>query len=113
MLFVRKCLLAAPLLLAAACQQAPTHPSHGQRPAEASLLTEAAALSAACSGCHSGPGTAVPSLGQMDAGAVSTRLAFYRDDIEGTTVMHRIARGYSPAQIEAISQYLGTEAGDE
>ncbi|WP_340692905.1 hypothetical protein [Hyphomonas sp.] len=55
----------------------------------------------------------VPSLDRMDAGTLSARLAFYKTDADGTTVMHRIARGYSQTQLEAISQYLSAEASDE
>ena len=36
-----------------------------------------------------------------------TALSDYRNDAEGTTVMHRLMRGYSEADIEAISAYLG------
>lgn len=113
MLFVRTCLLAISLLLAAACQQAPAHPSPEPPVSETSQLSQAATLAATCSGCHAGPGTGVPNLDQMDAGTLSVRLAFYKAETDGTTVMHRIARGYSQAQLEAISQYLGMEASDE
>ena len=113
MLFARKCLLAAPLLLAAACQQAPAHPSPEPPVSETSQLSQAATLAATCSGCHAGPGTGVPNLDQMNAGTLSARLAFYKADADGTTVMHRIARGYSQAELESISQYLGAEEGDE
>ena len=112
-MFARSCLLAAPLLLAAACQQAPALPSPEQPVADAGQLTEAATLAATCSGCHAGPGTSVPSLDRMDDGTLSARLAFYKTDADGTTVMHRIARGYSQTQTEAISEYLGAEAGNE
>jgi cytochrome subunit of sulfide dehydrogenase len=113
LLFARSCLLAAPLLLAVACQQAPVLPSSEQPITDASQLTEAASLAATCSGCHAGSDTSVPSLDRMDAVALQTRLAFYKADADGTTVMHRIARGYSQAQVEAISHYLGAEAGNE
>jgi len=31
----------------------------------------------------------------------------YKSDQSGTTVMHRIARGYTQTEIETISAYLG------
>ena len=113
MLFARSCRLVAPLLLAAACQQPPVLPSTEQPATDAGQLTDAATLAATCSGCHAGADADVPNLDRMDAGTLSVRLAFYRTDADGTTVMHRIARGYTPAQIDAISDYLGAEAGDE
>lgn len=112
-MLARSYLLVAPLLLAVACQQAPAPSSPEQPVVDASRLTEAASLVATCSGCHAGPGMGLPSLDRMDAGILSARLAFYKTDANGTTVMHRIARGYSQAQIEAISQYLSAEASDE
>ncbi|MFT5774750.1 c-type cytochrome [Hyphomonas sp.] len=112
-MFARSCLLVAPLLLAVACQRAPVLPSIDQSVTDASRLTEAASLAATCSGCHAGPGTGVPSIDRMDAGTLSARLAFYKTDADGTTVMHRIARGYSQAQVDAIGQYLGAESIDE
>lgn len=113
MLFARSCLLATTLLLAAACQQAPIAATSQQAGTDTSRLTEAAALAATCSGCHAGPGAVVTSLDRMDTGTLQERLAFYKADSEGTSVMHRIARGYSQAQVTAISQYLGAEAVDE
>jgi cytochrome subunit of sulfide dehydrogenase len=55
----------------------------------------------------------VPSLDRMNAGTLQERLAFYKADTEGTTVMHRIARGYSQTRVEYISRYLGAETVDE
>ena len=112
-MLARSCLLVAPLLLAVACQQAAVLPAPEQPVTDASRLTEAATLAASCSGCHAGPGMGVPSLDRMDAAALLARLEFYKADTDGTTVMHRISRGYSQAQTEAISQYLGAEAGNE
>ena len=113
MLFVRSILLGVSLFLAAACQQAPVLPSPERPVSETSQLSQAATLAATCSGCHAGPGMGALKLDRMDAGTLSARLAFYKTDADGTTVMHRIARGYSQAQLEAISLYLGVEASDE
>lgn len=113
MLFERSCLLVATLLSAAACQQAPISAAPEQDGSDTGQLTEAAALTATCSGCHAGPESVVPSLDRMNAGALQERLAFYKADTEGTTVMHRIARGYSQTQVESISRYLGADTVDE
>lgn len=65
------------------------------------------ALSASCSGCHSGESdTAMGPLEGRSASALASAMNFYRTDADGTTVMHRIARGYSEADVEAISSYL-------
>ncbi len=40
------------------------------------------------------------------ASELASAINFYRTDADGTTVMHRIARGYSEADVEAISSYL-------
>jgi cytochrome c553 len=36
-----------------------------------------------------------------------TALDRYRLEVDGTTVMHRLTRGYSEDQLQAISDYLG------
>ena len=70
------------------------------------------ALSASCSGCHSAlPETSMGPLSGRSASALASAINSYRTDPDGTTVMHRIARGYSEADVEAISSYLS--GGDE
>lgn len=106
MLSLRALLPAAALLAAAACQQASVSPPETPLlPAPASL-SASAALSSSCSGCHGAIGPALPGFGHLDAEALSARLATYKYDPTGTTVMHRLARGYSDEQIEMISAYL-------
>lgn len=86
-------------------------------PEETALATEAdiplgAALSLSCSGCHSPAGGAITSLEGRTAGNLRQALMTYHQDTDGTTVMHRTIRGYSKADIEAISAYLGEEAAE-
>ncbi|KCZ94123.1 c-type cytochrome [Hyphomonas johnsonii] len=40
-------------------------------------------------------------------------MATYKYDPDGTTVMHRLARGYSDEQIAMISDYLATETAND
>lgn len=90
----------------------------GPMPAvEADVATAAdmplgAALALSCSGCHSPAGGAITSLEGRSAENIRQALLVYHQDKDGTTVMHRMIRGYSEADIEAISAYLGQEAAE-
>lgn len=66
----------------------------------------AARLSAACSGCHMPGGRAIADLTGLSEVELSQSLLGYKTDEAGTTVMHRLARGYSEDDIAAISAYL-------
>ena len=66
-----------------------------------------ASLAASCSGCH-GAGNAIVSLDGLSAEAIATSLDRYRTE-DGTTVMHRLARGYTEAQVQDIAAYLVAE----
>ena len=66
-------------------------------------------LATACSGCHSSVSTGIASLQDYSVEALQLRLSNYKSDTEGTTVMHRLARGYSETDIALISQYLGAK----
>ncbi len=70
---------------------------------------KAALLAAACSGCHSNVSGGIAFLEDHTADALRESLLFYKTDAEGTTVMHRLARGYTEADIDLISDYLGAE----
>jgi cytochrome c553 len=71
----------------------------------------AAALAAACSGCHAPAETdAIPSLEGWSAEALAASLTALKAYAGGSTVMHRLARGYSDEEIATIAGYLGEEA---
>lgn len=72
------------------------------------VLSTGAQLSAVCSGCHTGETTAFASLAGLTALEIESKFSVYVEDEAGTTVMHRIARGYTEAEIDAIAAYLGT-----
>lgn len=69
-------------------------------------------LGVSCSGCHSDTGTALASLSGRDAKTLIAQLTTYRDETGGTTVMHRLARGYTDEEIKAIAAYLTNAKAD-
>jgi len=87
-----------------------------QRQAESGVLDsdkfgKAATLAAACSGCHAKNGDAIVGLGTRSADEIQSSLIAYKADAAGSSVMHRIARGYSEAQIRMIAAYLAARDG--
>lgn len=72
----------------------------------------AALLAATCSGCHSDTSSGINTLNGYSVGALRQSMLSYKSDTSGSTVMHRLARGYSDADIELISSYLGEEAAE-
>ncbi len=72
-------------------------------------VSTAAVLSLACSGCHGQTGGAIAGLDGRSAAELRGALLRYRSDVDGGSVMHRMMRGYSEPDIDAISTYL---AGD-
>ena len=81
---------------------APANPS-----ADMAVPGRTAILASACSGCHSAAGDGgIADLDGYSHEALETALTTYRTDADGTTVMHRLMRGYTEADIAAISQYL-------
>lgn len=70
---------------------------------------EAPPGAASCSGCHSptpGVGAAVPGLSGLDAEAIASAMAAYRTGERASTVMGRIARGFSDEESRAIAAWL-------
>lgn len=74
-------------------------------------LSEAAALASTCSGCHArrNAGTALVSLQRLAAPEIQTRLLSFKKSADGFTAMHRIARGYTDAQIAVIARYIASQ----
>ena len=89
----------------------------GSQPAGDSALDrrvdQAALLSASCSGCHASGGSAdgIASLDGLDADAIEARLLSYRDNSAGGSSMHRMARGYSEAQVRMIAEAVARRDG--
>ena len=98
--------IAAVCFSAAACSA----PVSEGRSDVAGPLSNAALLAASCSGCHAVGGRAIVSLEGYDQAALLSSLTAYKTDDAGTSVMHRIARGYSEAELAEIAAYLGGAA---
>ena len=65
--------------------------------------SRAATLVMACSGCHADGGTVIAPLSNYTEDLMREALTRYQTEADGTTVMHRLARGYSDADIALIS----------
>jgi cytochrome subunit of sulfide dehydrogenase len=78
----------------------------------AGLLLGAAAPpppgASSCSGCHGGTGP-VPTLAGRDAGGIVAALAAFRSGEKPGTVMGRIAKGFTPAESEAIATWWAAQ----
>lgn len=86
-------------------------------PSAQSSTSASAALAAACYGCHvlttdtgaDRPDQGLPSLAGQTAQAIERALLDYRSDRRQGTLMNRIAKGYTTAEITVLAQQLGTE----
>lgn len=99
-------LLAGGLLVA--CED--TGPIGGTPPLTDTDLTRVSALAASCSGCHAVSGGAIVDISNHTEAKLIETLQAYRNDADGTTVMNRLARGYSEDEIAAVAAYLGADA---
>lgn len=70
-------------------------------------LTNGAILAASCSGCHSDKNRFIPEISALNRTELSHSLMQFKYDRSGNSVMHRIMRGYSDTDIEAIADFLG------
>jgi cytochrome c553 len=69
-------------------------------------------LAATCTGCHNTNGKAIGEgkpIAGMAAERIVTLLAQFRDGTRQATVMHQIAKGYTPEQIRLIADYLAAQ----
>ena len=87
----------------------------GMTPADDSLRGRT--IAAACFGCH-GPGAASgaaipPIIIGASAGYIEGALKAFRDGSRPSTIMQRIAKGYSDADIVAVSEYFASMGGNQ
>lgn len=71
--------------------------------------TEPALLANACTSCHGVDGRgqgAIPPIGGMPAGQIADALVAFRDGTRQSTIMGRIAKAYSDAEIQMIADYF-------
>ncbi len=70
-------------------------------------LGEGAALASVCSGCHGdAPDAAIASLSGRSADEIAKAFQRYKNETDGPSAMHRMARGYSDEQIRLIAEFL-------
>ena len=108
-------------LALAGCGAVPARQDAGREPP---APDRAALLAASCTGCHAPsqpgesvplvPGTpsgaagaGIPALGDASAAVIREALTAFRDGTRAGTVMPRLVRGYSDADIGLLSQHLG------
>jgi len=66
---------------------------------------------ASCSGCHAPPGAGsiMPGLAGWPAENIAAAMIAFRDDELPSTVMGRIAKGFSDEEITAIAEWLAAQ----
>lgn len=72
----------------------------------AANIATSQALAASCSGCHATGGTAISDLSALPQATIVERMQVYKNDSDGFTVMHRLARGYTDEEIARIAAYV-------
>ena len=93
-------------LLVSACESAPAGTQTEDVSGEVADLSAPAILALSCSGCHGPQGGAIASLEGRTSDQIRLSLLHYTSDTDGGSVMHRMMRGYTEADIDAISTYL-------
>ena len=69
-------------------------------------------LAANCANCHGTNGASVggmPGLAGRPQAELLRSLHEYRDGKRPATIMHQLAKGYTEAQLEAVSAYLSAQ----
>lgn len=69
-----------------------------------------AALAQPCAACHGPNGQSqggVPSLAARPADAIYHELVSFKSGVRASTIMSRIARGYSDSELAALAAYFG------
>lgn len=103
----RTAFVAASILALGACGQ--TRDGDGMQVTAQDPADQAALLTASCSGCHAPGGTAIVSLDGLSGESIAASLRRYRADTAGTSVMHRLARGFSDENVALIAARIGNE----
>lgn len=66
-------------------------------------------LAANCANCHGTQGVAkgaMPSLAGQSKSFIVEQMAAFRDGKRPATIMHQIAKGYTPEQVALIAEYF-------
>lgn len=68
---------------------------------------QAQTLTVTCSGCHAVGNEVIRPLQGYQASELERLLTLYRDEPNGATAMHRMARGFTDSEIQLIANELG------
>jgi len=86
--------------------------AHAQTQATSSLQVRS--LAATCAACHGTDGNAEAGAGLIglkdrDKVYLAAQLTAFKDGTRPATVMHQIAKGYTPAQIDQLAAYFAAQ----
>ncbi len=73
---------------------------------------EARYLAANCANCHGSQGVAkgnMPSLAGQPAAITIEQMEAFRADKRPATIMHQIAKGYTPEQVRKIAEFFAAQ----
>jgi sulfide dehydrogenase cytochrome subunit len=76
------------------------------------VADDAPSGAASCSGCHAGRAgveTAVPRLTGRNAGELAAQMQAFRSGQRPATVMDKIAKGFSDAEVQAIAAWYAAQ----
>lgn len=78
--------------------------------AQAQAVDEASVLAGSCANCHGTQGKSpgsIPSIAGMPYRVLAAQLAAFKaNEVPNTTIMNRLARGYSDEQLDALARYF-------
>lgn len=86
--------------------------AHAEGPGDALHVR---ALAATCANCHGTDGKSVATdaglvrLAGLEKAYMLQQLAAFRDGTRPATVMHQLVKGYTPAQLDAITGYFAAQ----
>lgn len=73
---------------------------------------EARYLAANCANCHGSQGMAkgnMPSLAGVPAAIIIEQMEAFRADKRPATIMHQLAKGYTPDQVKKIAEFFAAQ----
>lgn len=80
--------------------------------ATAQAQAQAPLAAEGCIGCHGPAGAgsgSIPAIAGRDAGELRTLLIAFRTDARPGTIMGRVARGYTEAEIAAMAEHFSRQ----
>lgn len=71
------------------------------------------ALAAGCASCHRPAQRVPPPLAGQSRETLAAKLRGFRDGTRDGTVMPRIAKGYTPAELDALASYFAVQSSPQ